>query len=90
MTLEQLDQLIAYHDALQARHDDALARLNAVRDQIGAALEEYGGEVIGQLRKTDAAPLLDALSEATVEYKKCRGDIEAVAAYAQRLAHEGA
>ena len=34
MTLDQLDRLIAYHDALCTRYDEALARLNALRDQI--------------------------------------------------------
>jgi hypothetical protein len=88
MTLEQLDRLIGYHDELRARHDAALVRLNAVRDQIEAALAEHGGDVLGDLRETDAAPLIDSWAEASVEYNRCCREIEAVGAYAASLDQE--
>ena len=90
MTLEQLDQLIGYHDELQERHHAALARLNAVRDQIGAALAEHGADVLGDLRGTAAAPLIDSWAEASVEYNRCCREIEAVGIYAASLDEEDA
>lgn len=88
MTLEQLDQLIAYHDALGIRYDDAVARLGAVRDQIEAAMREYGAQVVGDLRGTDAAPLRAAWIDALPEYNWCCREIEAVGVYAERLEDE--
>ena len=85
MTLEQLDRLIAYHDALRTRYEEALTRLDAVRDQIEAAMREHGGEVVGDLRGTVAAPLRGAWIEALAEYTRCRREVEAIGAYAEPL-----
>ena len=90
MTLEQVDQLIAYNDALDKRYHQALARLHAVRDQIHAALRQYGGEVLADLRSTDAAPLRDAFSRALAEYDSCRRQVEAIGAYVEQLDDEPA
>ena len=85
MTVEELDRLIAYHDSLCERHDDALARLGELSDRIEAAMRKHGSEVAGDLRGTDAAPLLEAWTEAGAECDWCRREIEAVGAYAEPL-----
>jgi hypothetical protein len=85
MTVEELDRLIAYHDSLSERYDEALVRLGEVSDRIEAAMREHGSEVAGDLRGTDAAPLLEAWTEAGVECNRCRLEIEAVGAYAEPL-----
>jgi hypothetical protein len=46
MTLDQLGQLIAYHDSLRKRHDQAIDRLAAMRTQIEAAMREHGSELV--------------------------------------------
>jgi hypothetical protein len=88
LTLGQLDQLIAYYDALSDLYDEALTRLNALRDQTEAALLEYGGEVLGDLQGTAAAPLCRALTEAYAEYHSCCRELEAIAAYVKLLDDE--
>jgi hypothetical protein len=80
--------LIAYDDALSDLYDEALTRLNALRDQIEAALREYGGEVLGDLQGTAAAPLRRALTEAYAEYHSCCRALEAIAAYVKLLDDE--
>jgi hypothetical protein len=85
MSVAELDQLIAYHDSVCERYDEALARLGEVSDRIEAAMREHGSEVAGDLRATDAAPLLDAWTEAAAECNRCRCEIEAVGAYAEPL-----
>ena len=85
MTAEELDRLIAYHDSLCKRYDEALARLGEVSDQIEAAMRDHGSEVAGDLRGTDAAPLLEAWTEAGAACDRCRREIEAVGAYAEPL-----
>jgi hypothetical protein len=85
MTLDELDRLIAYHDALRTRYEEAVTRLDAVRDQIEATMREHGGEVVGDLRGTAAAPLHATWIEALAEYTRCRGEIEAIGAYAEPL-----
>lgn len=85
MTVEQLDRLIAYHDSLCERYDEALGRLAEVSDRIEAAMREHGSEVAGDLRATDAAPLLEAWTEAGAECDRCRREIEAIGAYAEPL-----
>ena len=82
MTLEQLDQLIAYHDGVSTRYDEALTRLDAVRDQTKAAVGDSGRVILGSLRANNAAR---RLREAFAEYSWCRGEIEAIAAYAEPL-----
>jgi hypothetical protein len=47
MFLDELDELIAYHDSLCERFDEALARLAEVGAQIAAAMREHGSEVAG-------------------------------------------
>jgi hypothetical protein len=85
MFLDELDRLIAYHDSLSERFEDALARLKEMSDQIQAQMREHGSEVAGDLRATDAAPLLKAWTEAVAECDRCEREIEAVAAYAEPL-----
>jgi len=85
MTLDQLDQLIAYHESLRKRFDEAFARIAAVSEQIEAALREHGGEVVGDLRGTDAAALREEWIEAGAECDWCRREVEAVGAYAEPL-----
>jgi hypothetical protein len=85
MSLHELDRLIAYHDSLGERFDQALARLGEVSAQIEAAMRKHGSEVAGDLRETDAAPLLEAWTEASAECDWYRREIEAVAAYAEPL-----
>jgi hypothetical protein len=85
MFLEELDELIAYHDSLCERFDEAVARLAEVGAQIAAAMREHGSEVAGELRGTDAAPLLEAWTEASTESDWFRRELEAVAAYAEPL-----
>jgi hypothetical protein len=85
MSLDELDRLIAYHDSLGERFDQALARLGEVSAQIEAAMREHGSEVAGDLRGTEAAPLLEAWAEASAECDWCRREVEAVAAYAEPL-----
>jgi hypothetical protein len=85
MFLDELDELIAYHDSLCERFDEALARLAEVGAQIAAAMREHGSEVAGDLRGTDAAPLLEAWTEASAESDRWRRELEAVAAYAEPL-----
>jgi hypothetical protein len=85
MFLEELDELIAYHDWLGERFDEALARLGEVGAQIEAAMREHGSEVAGDLRGTDAAPLLEAWTEASAESDWYRRELEAVAAYSEPL-----
>jgi hypothetical protein len=85
MTLEQLNQLIAYHDALRTRHAEAFTRLGAVGDQIEAAMREYGRDVLADPRRTEAAPLRGAWTEAFNEYNWCGREVEAIAAYVERL-----
>lgn len=53
-----------------------------------AALAEHGGEVLGDLRRTAAAPLIDSWAETSVEYNRCSWEIEAVGAYAASLEEE--
>jgi hypothetical protein len=88
MSLDEMDQLIAYHDSLCERYDKALARLGGMSEQIEAAMREHGSKVAGDLRGTDAAPLLEAWAEASVECDWCRREVEAVAAYAEPLVEE--
>jgi hypothetical protein len=88
MTLEQLDRLVDYHDALSTRHEEALTRLGAVRDQIEAAMREYGRDVLADPRRTEAAPLRGAWTEAFDEYNWCGREIEAIAAYVGPLNDE--
>jgi hypothetical protein len=85
LTAEELDRLIAYHDSLCKRYDEALARLGEVSDRIEAAMREHGSEVAGDLRGTEAAPLLEAWTEAGGECDRCRHEIEAIGAYAEPL-----
>ena len=85
MNLEELDRLIAYHDALHTRYEEAVTRLDAVRDQIEATLREHGGEVVGDLRGTAAAPLHATWIDALAEYTSCRREVEAIGAYAEPL-----
>ena len=85
MSLDELDRLIAYHDSLGERFDEALARLGEVSAQIEAAMRKHGSEVAGDLRETDAAPLLETWTEASAECDWYRREIEAVAAYAEPL-----
>jgi hypothetical protein len=85
MTLDDLDRLIAYHHSLGERFDEALARLEEVSDQIQARMREHRSEVAGDLRATDAAPLLEAWTDAFAECDRCQREIEAVAAYAEPL-----
>ena len=85
MTLEELDRLIAYHDALRTRYEEAVTRLDAVRDQIEATMREHGRELVGDLRGTAAAPLHATWIEALAEYTSCRGEVEAIGAYAEPL-----
>ena len=89
MTLDQLDQLIAYHDSLRKRHDAALDRLGAARAQIEAAMREHGSEMVGDLRGTDSAPLREAWAEASAECDWCQREMEAVSAYAEPLVEDG-
>jgi hypothetical protein len=88
MTLDQLDQLIAYHDSLRKRHDQALDRLAAMPTQIEAAMREHGSELVEDLRGTDSAPLREAWADASAECNWCQGEIEAVGAYAEPLLEE--
>jgi hypothetical protein len=85
MILDELDDLIAYHDSLCKRYDEALARLVAVSDQIAATLRDHGGEVFGDLRGIHAAPLREAWTEASTECNRCRREVEAIGAYAEPL-----
>jgi hypothetical protein len=85
MLLEELDELIAYHDWLGERFDQALARLEDVSAQIEAAMREHGSEVAGDLRETEAAPLLEAWTAASAECDWCRRELDAVAAYSEPL-----
>jgi hypothetical protein len=85
MILDELDDLIAYHDSLGERFDQALARLEDVTDQMQAAMREHQSELAGDLRATDAAPLLEAWTEAFAECDRYHREIEAVAAYAEPL-----
>jgi hypothetical protein len=85
MILDELDDLIAYHDSLCKRYDEALTRLVAVSDQIEATLRDYGGEVVGDLRGIDAARLREAWTEASTECNWCRSEVEAIGAYAEPL-----
>ena len=85
MSLDELDQLIAYHDSLGERFDQALTRLGEVSAQIEAAMRQHGSEVAGDLRGTDAAPLLEVWTEASAECDRWRRELEAVAAYAEPL-----
>jgi hypothetical protein len=85
MTLKDLDRLIAYHDSLCERFDEALARLAEVSGQIEVAMRKHASEVAGDLRATDAAPLREAWTEASAECNWCRSEIEAVGAYAEPL-----
>jgi hypothetical protein len=91
MTVDQLDQLIAYHDSLCERFDQALTRLDDLSEQMEAAMREHGvelvgeTEVVGDLRGTNAAPLLEAWTEAFGECNWCGREVEAVAAYAEPL-----
>jgi len=85
MTLEELDRLIDYHDALRTRYEEAVTRLDALRDQIEATMREHGGEVVGDLRGTAAAPLRETWIEALAEYTRCRVEIEAIGDYAEPL-----
>jgi hypothetical protein len=80
ITLEQLDQLIAYYDRLSTRYDEALTQLDAVRDQTGAAVGDSDREVPGGLRGSNARGI-----EALAEYSWCRREIEAIGAYAEPL-----
>jgi hypothetical protein len=91
MTLEELDRLIAYHEALHTRYEEAVTRLDAVRDQIEATMCEHGGEVVGDLRETAAAPLHATWIEALAQYTRCRHEVEAIGAYAEPLqvGHDG-
>ena len=85
MSLDELDRLIAYHNSLDERFDQALAQLGEVSAEIEVAMREHGSEVAGDLRGTDAAPLLEAWTEASAECDWCRREVEAVAAYAEPL-----
>lgn len=85
MTLEQLDQLISYHDALSKRYEDTVTRLGAVSDQIEAAVREHGRDVLAEPGWTETAPLRRAWTEAFAEYHWCRGEVDAIAAYAKPL-----
>lgn len=89
MTLDQLDQLLVYHDSLRKRHDAALDRLGAARAQIEAAMREHGSEMVGDLRGTDSAPLREAWAEASAECDWCQREMEAVSAYAEPLVEDG-
>jgi hypothetical protein len=80
MTLEQLDQLIAYYDGLSTRYDEALTQLDAVRDQTEAAVGDSEREVPGGSGGTNA-PWIEAFAE----YSWCRREIEAIGAYAEPL-----
>jgi hypothetical protein len=88
MSLDEFDRLIAYHDSLGERFDDALARLEDVTDQIQARTREHRSEVAGDLRATDAAPLLEAWTDAFAECDRCQREIDAVATYAEPLLEE--
>ena len=82
MTLEQLDQLIAYFDELSTRYDEALTRLDAVRDQTKAARSDSERGTLGRLREINAT---HGWTEAFAEYSWCRDEIDAIAAYAEPL-----
>jgi hypothetical protein len=85
MSPGQLDRLIGYHDSLCERFDQALARLDDVSDQIQAAMREHRTQLAGDLRGSDAAPLLEAWNEAFAECDRYHREIEAVASYAEPL-----
>jgi hypothetical protein len=85
MTLEQLDPLISYHDALGKRYEDTVTRLGAVSDQVDAAMREHGRAVLAEPGWTETAPLRGAWAEAFAEYHWCRGEVDAIAAYAKPL-----
>jgi hypothetical protein len=89
MTLDQLDQLIAYHDSLRNRHDTGLDRVAAAHAQIEAAIREHGSEMVGDLLATDTAPLREAWAQASTECDWCQREIEAVGAYAEPLLEQG-
>jgi gamma-glutamyl:cysteine ligase YbdK (ATP-grasp superfamily) len=88
MSTLALDRLIAYHESVCERYDQALARLDELWDRIEAAMREHGSEVMGGLRGTDAAPLLDDFAEAFAESNRYRREMEAVGAYAEPLLRE--
>jgi hypothetical protein len=85
MTMEELEQLIAYHDAMSTRYADAVTRLVAVRDQIEAAMREFGRDVLADPLRTEAAPLRDAWTGAFAEYNWCGRELEAIADYVAPL-----
>ncbi len=85
MSPGELDRLIAYHDSLSERFDQALARLDDVSDQIQAAMGEHQTQLAGDLRESDAAPLLEAWTEAFAKCDRYHREIEAVATYAEPL-----
>jgi hypothetical protein len=85
---DELDLLIAYHDSLCERFDDALARLDDMSDQIQARMREDRSEMAGELRGTDAAPLLEAWTDAFAECDRYHREIEAIATYAGPLLEE--
>ena len=88
LTMDQLDQLIAYHDSLRERSDEAVDRLDELRDKRDVAQRAYGSEVVADLRRTDAAPLREAWTEASAECNWCRRELEAVGAYTEPLLEE--
>jgi hypothetical protein len=88
MLLHELDLLIAYHNSRCERFDDALARLDDMSDQIQKRMREHQSEVAGDLRATDAAPLLEAWTEAFAQCHRYHREIEAVATYAEPLLAE--
>ena len=88
ITLDQLDELIAYHDALSERYELARKRLSAVSEQIVAAMREHGSNVVADLQDTDAAPLRNAWTEALADYNWCGREIKAIAAYSEPLDEE--
>jgi hypothetical protein len=88
MSPGELDRLIGYHDSLCERFDQALARLDDVSDQIQAAMREHRTQLAGDLRGSDAAPLLEAWTEAFAECDRYHRELEAVATYAEPLLEE--
>jgi hypothetical protein len=85
MTLDQLDQLIAYHDSLCERYNAALDRVVAVREQIEAPVGVHEREIVGELEGTDSSPLFEAWADASAECIWCQTEVEAVGAYAEPL-----
>jgi hypothetical protein len=85
MTLDQLDQLIAYHESLRERYDAALDRVAQVREQIEATASARERDTVGRLPRTDRSPLFEAWAGASAECVWCQAEVQAIGAYAEPL-----